>query len=138
MSSLIETRTARRENELIHRSRLVVVALARLFAAGVVVQVFLVGLSVFDSPANWEDHAAFDHWLGLIPLPLILAALVGRLPLSLVVMAGALLVLYGVQYLLVHLDEGYLAALHPVNTFAVLGLSVRLGERTRGLLTHST
>src|SRR6266508_5774535 len=109
MSSIADVQATQEESGLFRRSRLAVVALAWLFAAGVVVQVFLVGLSVFESAAHWENHAAFGRWLGLIPLPLILVALVGRLPLSLVAMAGALLVLYGVQYVLANVDEGYLA-----------------------------
>src|SRR6266508_7055244 len=127
MSSIADVQATQEESGLVRRSRLAVVALAWLFAAGVVVQVFLVGLSVFESASHWEDHAAFGRWLGLIPIPLMLVALVGHLPLRLIVIAAALIVLYGVQYLLATADEGYLAALHPVNALALFWLSVQLG-----------
>jgi hypothetical protein len=111
-----------------------VVVLAWLFAAGVVVQVFLAGLSVFDSPARWPDHVAFGRLLGLIPPPLILLALAGRLPLGLIVMAALVLVMYGMQYLFANTGAAYLAAFHPVNAFVLLGLSAQLGQRTRRMM----
>ncbi len=137
MSSMVNVPAGRQESGLVRWSRIAVVALAWLFAAGVVVQVFLAGLSVFESPTYWTDHTSFGRLLGLIPIPLILVALVGRLPVRLLVMAGALLVLYGLQYALANVEEGYLAALHPVNAFVLLGLSSQLGARTRDLLTRT-
>jgi hypothetical protein len=137
MTSLVEAKTERLENGSIRWARIAVVALAWLFAAGVVVQVFLVGLTLFESADFLEDHKTLGGWLGLIPITLILVALVGRLPVRLIVMAAVLLVLYGVQYLLANIDEGYVAALHPVNTFVLFGVSTQLGAQTRDLLNHS-
>jgi len=136
MSTPANVQTPFEESGLIHWSRLAVVALAWLFAAGVVVQIFLAGLSLFESASRWDDHAAFGRSLGLIPIPLILVALIGRLPVRLTVMTAVLLVLYGVQYALANIDEGYVAALHPVNAFVLFGLSVQIGSQTRDLLNR--
>jgi hypothetical protein len=136
MATLVNRQTGREAGGLVRGSRGAVVALAWLFAAGVVVQVFLAGLSLFESASYWADHEAFGRGLGFIPVPLLLLALVGRLPLRLVVLAAAVVVLYGLQFLLANVDEGYLAALHPVNAFALLGTAAQLGSQTRGLPPH--
>jgi hypothetical protein len=138
MTSLIDAETKHQESGPIHRSRIGVVALAWLFAAGVVVQVFLVGLSLFESADYEEDLKTLRGWLGLIPITLILVALVGRLPVRLIVMAAVLLVLYGVQYMLTNVDDGYVAALHTVNAFILFGISAQLGAQTRNLLDYPT
>ena len=135
MATLVDRQTGRESGGLVRGARGAVVVLAWIFAAGVVVQVFLAGLSLFESASYWADHEAFGRWLGFIPVPLLLLALVGRLPLRLVVLAAALVVLYGLQFLLANVDEGYLAALHPVNAFALLGTAAQLGSQTRGLPT---
>jgi hypothetical protein len=138
VSTLDDAQTIRQESGHVRWARIAVIALAWLFAAGVVVQVFLVGLSLFESADFWEDHKAFGRSLGLIPILLILMALVGRLPVRTIGMTSVLLVLYGVQYLLANADEGYLAAFHPVNAFVLLGISTQLGANTRALLNGST
>jgi hypothetical protein len=118
---------------LIRWSRVAVVVLARLFIFGIVVQIFLVGLSLFESADYWEDHKSLGESLGLIPILLILVALVGRLPMRLIVMAAALLVLFGVQYALPNVDNGYVAALHPINALVLMGLADQIARQTRGL-----
>jgi Family of unknown function (DUF6220) len=138
VSTLDDAQTVRKESGLIRWARIAVVALAWLFAAGVVVQVFLAGLSLFESPDYWEDHKSLGRSLGVIPILLILVALVGRLPVRLIGMASVLLVLFGVQYLLANIDEGYLAALHPVNAFVLFGISTQLGANTHALLNSSS
>jgi hypothetical protein len=138
MTCLLDAETEHPESRSVRWSRIAVVALAWIFAAGVVVQVFLAGLSLFESADFWEDHKALGGWLGFIPITLILATLVGRLPVRLVVMTAVLLVLYGVQYELAAIDEGYMAALHPVNGFILFGISAQLGAQTRNLLNFPT
>jgi hypothetical protein len=138
MSATDDLQVTHKESGLVRRSRVVVVVLAQLFAVGIVVQVFLVGLSVFESASFWGDHAALGSWLGLIPIPLVLASLVGHLPVRLVVLASMLIVLSGLQHLLVRADEGHLAALHPVSALALFGLAVQLGTQTRRLLDRPT
>ena len=113
--------------------RLGVAALAWLFAAAVVVQVFLAGLSLFDSAAHWSDHRAFGSAIGFAPTAIVLLAALGRLPVRLIGLALLLFFLYGLQYAFVHADSGYVAALHPVNALVLLWLSVLLARRAGSL-----
>ena len=53
--------------------------LSFLFVGGVVVQVFLAGLGVFDSPATFRTHANWGYLLEIIPLILLALAVVGGL-----------------------------------------------------------
>jgi hypothetical protein len=137
MRLLLDAKTTHLESGSIRWSRIAVVALAWLFTAGLVVQVFLIGLSLFQSADYLDDHKKVGDWLGPIPIALMLAALIGRLPMRLIMMAALLLVLYGVQYALANVDDGYVAALHPVNALVLFWVSTQLGARTFDLLTRS-
>jgi hypothetical protein len=66
---------------------------AGLFAVLLIIQVFLAGLGVFDSPTAFATHRDFGYTIGLLILPLIILALVGRAPKGLV----ALTILIAVQ-----------------------------------------
>lgn len=112
-------------------ARIGFVALAWLFAAAVVVQVFLAGLSLFDSALRWDDHRAFGSLIGFVPVLLLVCAVVGRLPLRLIGGAALLFWLYGMQFALAHAGTGYVAALHPVNAIALFALAVGLGRGAR-------
>jgi hypothetical protein len=105
--------------------------LAWLFAAGVVVQIFLAGLALFDNASRWADHKSFGMMIGILPILLLIVVLVGRLPRQIIGMSALLLVLYLIQINLPNAD-GYIAALHPLVAFAVLGLPVQLGFRLLG------
>jgi hypothetical protein len=93
-----------------------------LFVGGVVVQVFLAGLGVFDDPSMFQTHAGWGYTLELIPLILLVLAVVGRLGRRQIVYAAALFGMFILQSVLVALraDLPVIAALHPVNGFAIL------------------
>jgi len=117
-------------SSLVRWSRLATVATAWLFAAAVVVQVFLAGASIFD-PANprWTDHRTVGEMIGTLTIFLVIFAVVGRLPLLQIGMAVAIFFLYGFQWMFANLDNGSVAALHAVNALALFWLSVELGKR---------
>lgn len=106
-------------------------ALAWLFAAAVVVQIFLAGLSLFDNASRWADHKSFGMMIGPLPILLLLVVLIGRLPRPIIGMSAALLVLYFIQISLPS-ASGYVAALHPLVAFAILGLPFQIGFRLLG------
>ena len=108
-------------------------ALAWLFAAGVVVQILLAGLALFDNAGRWTDHKSFGMMIGILPILLFIVAVIGRLPRAVIGMSAILLVLYVIQISLPGVG-GYVAALHPLVAFAVLGLPVQLGFRLLGYL----
>jgi Family of unknown function (DUF6220) len=137
MRSLLDAKATPLESGSVRWSRIAVVALAWLFTAGLVIQFFLIGLSLFKSADYLEDQKSLGDWLGPIPITLMLAALIGRLPMRLIMMAALLLILYGVQYVLANVDDGYVAALHPVNALVLFWVSTQLGARTLDLLTRS-
>jgi hypothetical protein len=112
-------------------------ALARLFTIGVVVQIFIAGLSLFESAKYWDDHKSLGQSLGIIPALLIVAAIVGRLPPRLIGMSVGLLVLWIVQWQLPKIDNGWIAALHPLNAFLLIGLSVQIAEQVRDLIRRA-
>ena len=122
---------------LIRWSRIAAMVLARLFTIGVVVQVFLVGLGFFEDLDYWDDHKSLGQSLGIIPVLLIVAALIGRLPPRLIGMSVVLLVLWIVQISLPEVDNGYIAALHPLNAFLLFGLSAQIGDQVRNLNRNS-
>ena len=107
------------------------IAVAWLFAAGAVVQFFLAGLSVFD-PANprWDDHVDFGRMIGLLAHLLPILALIGRVGVPRVMHALVIAVLFVVQSILANVDEGWIAALHPLNGVLLLGGSFDLGRMT--------
>lgn len=97
-----------------------------LFAACAAVQVFLAGLGVFDDPRAFVTHREFGYLFGWLTLVVLVLALAGRLPRRLTGMSGLLLVLFALQSVFVALrvDLPAVAALHPLNGFAILGLAV--------------
>ena len=100
---------------------------AGVFAALIIVQVFLAGLGVFDSPAAFATHRDFGYAIGLLILPIIILALVGRAPKGLVGLTVLIAVQMTLQSVFVAMRESNpaVAALHPVN--GVLMLIVTIG-----------
>jgi len=110
---------------------------ALLVLAGIVAQPFLIGLFLFGAVRNPDLHAAVGYTLFEFGLPLLLiAALLARLPKT---ERSFTLLLIGdifVQILLVNLRDvsSVLAALHPLNAFALLLIAITVVRRDRVLL----
>ena len=104
---------------IIRRAHLIV---ASLFVAGVVVQVFLAGLGVFDDAASFATHRDWGYTLEILPVVMLVLAVVGRLGRRQVAFAIALFAMFILQSILVavRVDLPMVAALHPVNGFAIL------------------
>ena len=96
--------------------------LSFLFVGGVVVQVFLAGLGVFDRASMFQTHANWGYLLEIVPLLLLVLAAVGRLGRRQIIYAAALFGMFLLQSIFVALrgDLPMIAALHPVNGFAIL------------------
>ena len=99
---------------------------AGLFAACAVVQVFLAGLGVFDDPRAFIDHRDFGYTFGWLTLVLLVLAIAGRMGRRFVGASVLLLTLFALQSVFVALRESLpgIAALHPLNGFAILGLAL--------------
>lgn len=115
-------------------SRIVLFALAVLFVAGAVGQFFLAGLSVFDTPLRWSDHATLGHTLGLVAYVAWIPAVLGRVGRGLIVGSVLLGVLFGFQYAFAESNEPSIQALHPLNGAVMFALALWLGRRTFAVL----
>jgi hypothetical protein len=110
--------------------RRVHLALAWAFVAGVVVQVFLAGLGVFDSPERFEVHRTWGYTLELLPILLLVVAAVGRLGRRQLIYPAALFGMFILQSIFVALrtDMPTVAALHPVNGFGILLVGIAMAR----------
>src|SRR6266702_1026284 len=63
-------------------TRILYLSAAWLFPAAILIQVFLVGLSLFTGQAYWSTHRDVGHSLAVLPLLLVILAYLGRLPRS--------------------------------------------------------
>ena len=96
------------------------------FVAGVLIQIFFAGMGAFG--ADWSYHVAFVHLLGTIPLLMVPAAFVGRLPWALRLLPLVLTVMIGAQYAFAHVAVPT-AALHPVNGVLIFLTSLFIARR---------
>jgi hypothetical protein len=111
-------------------ARWALVVLAVLFTAGAFAQFFLVGVSMFEDGARWNDHKTLGHILGLLPYVMWLPALLGRAGKNVVFGTLMLFVLFMAQYAFINIDSGYAKAFHPVNGTVMLLLGHWLVQRS--------
>src|SRR5436190_18678314 len=103
---------------------------AWLLVAGLVVQIFLVGLGVFRDAASFETHRNFGYTLELLPLVLLVLGLIAGLGRRAALLAAAIFGLFVLQSVFVGLrsDAPEVAALHPVNGFLITILAIVLAR----------
>jgi hypothetical protein len=111
-------------------ARITFAATSWLLVAGLVVQVFLAGLGVFDSPERFELHASFGFTLMALPLIMLLSGLAGAVGRRFVGLAGLMFGLFFLQSILVSLRDQSpaIAALHPLNGFLILFVSIAVAR----------
>ena len=107
------------------------VFLSSVLAAGVLLQVFFAGMGAFG--ADWSYHVTLAHFLEPLPLLMVPAAFFGRLPWVLRLLPLGIVVLIGAQYALAHVAVPA-AALHPVNGFLILLISLFIARRSWGVV----
>jgi hypothetical protein len=106
------------------------VVVAWLLVAGLLVQVFLAGMGVFDSSSAFVTHRDFGYTLTLLPVVLIVTSLVGGFGRMEAIAAAVMFGQFILQSVFVLQRESNpaIAALHPVNGFLVLLISVWLAR----------
>jgi len=109
-------------------------AAAVLFLVGVVVQVYLIGETLF-AGGSVENHRNLGYVLSLAPVIPLLLAWPARAGQRTVLLCAALLVAAFVQSVLPSLRDSvaWIAALHPVNALVVFGLSVAVARQAVAL-----
>jgi Family of unknown function (DUF6220) len=97
-----------------------------LLVAGLIVQVFLAGLGVFASPTTFATHRNLGYTLELLPLVMVVAGLAAGVGRRLVGLAALMFGLFLLQSVLVGVraHAPAVAALHPVNGFLIVLLSI--------------
>jgi hypothetical protein len=106
--------------------------LAWVAMAGFVVQFYLVGAALF-GVMTFELHRALGYLLAALVLVILIVALGGQLGRRAIGLSALLLVLIVVQALLPSLRSSvpWLAALHPVNALALMGVTAAIGRAPR-------
>lgn len=111
---------------------------ARVFLAALLLQFYLASAPLFGG-GSFQPHRMLGAALTLLVFLFPLLALAGRLGWPLFGLSMALVVLAIVQMMLPSLRGAapWIAALHPVNALALMGISARMG-RTRGAAAFSS
>ncbi len=110
---------------MVRAARYAYVVLAWAFVAGIVLQVFFIGLGLFVGSENLELHTTFGWLLHLGPLPVLVAAALARAGRAQVLQATALAVtIFFVPILAaVRADLPIAAAFHPVGALLAFWLA---------------
>ena len=103
---------------------------AWLLVAGLLVQVFLAGMGVFDGPERFETHRNFGYLFGWLTLVMVIIAAVGRLGRRLIGLSVLALVQFFLQsvFILFREHQPAIAALHPVNGVLLLVVAIAIGR----------
>jgi len=106
------------------------VVVAWLYVIGLLVQVFLAGMGVFDGPSAFVTHRDTGYALTVLPVVLLVTALVGRFGRWQALAAAVMFVQFILQSVLVFQRDSVpaIAALHPVNGFLIVLISVWLAR----------
>lgn len=125
---------------MVRGARYAFVALAWAFVAGVVLQIFFIGLGLFGATDDFELHVAFGWILHLFPLLILAAAALARAGRTRILQAAALAVTVFIVPILVLLraDSPVAAALHPVAALLAFWLAIVVAREATSLLGEVT
>jgi membrane-bound metal-dependent hydrolase YbcI (DUF457 family) len=115
-------------------TRILYLSAAWLFPAAILIQVFLVGLSLFTGQAYWSTHRDVGHSLAVLPLLLVILAYLGRLPRSEKLLIWLLFGVYLIQaefFASIRDSVPLLAAFHPVLAVVLFALAILIALRSR-------
>ncbi len=127
-------------------TRILYLIVAWLFPVAILIQVFLVGLSLFTGQAYWSTHRDVGHTLAVLPLLLVILAYLGRLPRSekrLIWLQFGVYLVQAEVFAAIRDVAPFLAAFHPVLALVLFALSLILALRSPTLVraegkAHST
>lgn len=131
--------------KFVFATRIAYFLLAWLFVVGIVIQVYLVGLSLFVTRSTFfthravlDSHTGLGHWIGILPLLMLVLVFLGRFPRSTKIQTGLLFALYLLQaqvFAIIRQDAPIVAALHPVLALLLFILSLAAARRSLDLIT---
>jgi len=113
------------------RARVALPIVLAAFVACAVVQVFLAGLGVFNDPGTFVTHREFGYAFGWLTLVALILALVAGTPRRITGLVALILVQFTLQsvFVAIRAELPMLAALHPLNGFALLGVAILATRR---------
>ncbi len=120
---------------MVRAVRYLYAALAWAFVAGVLVQVFFIGLGLFVSRDNLQLHVNFGWILHLSPILILLAAPLARAGRRRILLSAALAVVVWIVPILaaVRADAPYFAAFHPVGALLAFWLAIVVARSATSL-----
>ena len=106
--------------------------LARIFLAGLLLQFYLAGIALFGA-GSFQPYRMLGDALTILAILFPVLALVGRLGRKLIGLSILLVFLTIVQIMLPSLrgSVSWIAALHPVNALALMGVSAMIRRNGR-------
>lgn len=121
---------------MVRGARYAYAVLAWAFVAGVVVQVFFIGLGLFAGSENLALHVSLGWILHLAPILILVAAAVARAGRQQILMAAALAVTVFIVPILALLRDSApeVAALHPVGALLSFWLAILVARGATQLL----
>lgn len=125
---------------MVRGARYAYLALAWAFVAGLVLQVFFIGLAMFSASENAELHVAFGWILHLWPILILAAAALARAGRTRILYATALAVTVFIVPILAILrsDAPVAAALHPVGALLAFWLAIVVARGATSLVGRAT
>jgi len=120
---------------MVRGARYLYAALAWAFVAGVILQVFFIGLGLFVGRENLALHVNFGWLLHLGPLPVLVAAAFARAGRTQIMQTAALAILVFFVPILaaVRTDLPFVAAFHPVGAVLGFWLATAVARRATAL-----
>ena len=101
---------------------------AWIFVAGIVAQVFIAGLAIFDDPSRWEWHRELAVSIAVLPVLMLVLACLAHLPARtrwLTVLAFALVNAQGATAMI----GGLAGAFHPVTALFLFWTALTLTRK---------
>src|SRR5258708_26652733 len=118
-------------------TRILYLIVAWLFPVAILVQVFLVGLSLFTTQPYWDAHIGFGHSIVLLPALQVLLAYLGKIPppaKGLTWLSLGLTLIQTEVFAMIRTAVPTLAALHPVLALVLFALALIITLRARTLV----
>ena len=105
----------------------------RIFMVGILLQFYLAGAALFGVGLSFQPHRMLGDAITILSIFFPVLALVGRMGRKLVGLSALLTVLTIVQVALPSLRENvpWIAALHPINALALMGVGIRILRTSR-------
>jgi hypothetical protein len=114
--------------------RMLYLIVAWLFPVAILIQVFLVGLSLFTTQPYWDAHIGLGHTIVLLPALQVLLAYLGKIPRparGLTWLSLGLTLIQTEVFAMIRTAVPTLAAFHPVLALVLFALALTIAWRAR-------